>query len=103
MKRYHVYILECSDGSFYTGITSNLTQRMEQHSQDYFKQCYTRKRRPLILKYFLEFDNVVKAIQFEKQVKGWSRAKKVALINGDFDTIQLLSECRNFRHFKYKP
>ncbi|VAW10699.1 hypothetical protein MNBD_BACTEROID03-1376 [hydrothermal vent metagenome] len=103
MKSYHVYILACSDGSFYTGITSNLNQRIRQHRQGYFKGSYTSKRRPVKLKYSLEFNNVIQAILFEKQVKGWTRAKKIALINEDFNTIQLLAECRNFTHSKFKP
>ena len=103
MKSYYVYILGCADGSFYTGITSKLKQRMTQHAQGYFKNSYTFKRRPLKLSYFLEFNNVIQAILFEKLVKGWTRAKKIALINDDFNTIQLLAECRNFTHSKYNP
>ena len=102
MKTYHVYILKCSDDSFYTGITGNLDQRWIQHQKGYFKGCYTFQRRPLTLVYFLEFNDVVQAIRFEKQIKGWSRAKKKALIHDNFDRLQLLSECRNFTHFKYK-
>lgn len=102
MKSYYVYILKCSDNSFYTGITGNFDQRWTQHQEGYFKDCYTFKRRPLQLEYHLEFWDVLQAILFEKQVKGWTRAKKRALINDDFDTIQLLAECRNFTHSKYK-
>lgn len=101
MKSYYVYILKCSDNSFYTGITGNFDQRWTQHQEGYFKDCYTFKRRPLQLEYHLEFWDVLQAILFEKQVKGWTRAKKRALINDDFDTIQLLAECRNFTHSKY--
>ncbi|WP_282159850.1 GIY-YIG nuclease family protein [Ulvibacterium marinum] len=103
MKTYHVYILKCSDNSFYTGITGNFEQRWIQHQVGYFKDCYTFQRRPLSLVYFLEFNDVIQAIRFEKQLKGWSKAKKLALITGNFDRLQLLSECRNFTHFKYKP
>ena len=73
------------------------------YNQGYFKDCYTFKRRPLKLEYYLEFNDVILAILFEKQVKGWTRAKKIALINDDFDMIQLLAECRNFTHSKYNP
>lgn len=52
--------------------------------------------------YHLEFWDVIQAILFEKQIKGWTKAKKIALINDDFDTIQFLAECRNFTHSKYK-
>ena len=103
MKSYIVYILCCSDGSYYTGITGNFEKRWIQHQEGYFKSCYTYSRRPLKVKYHLEFEDVIQAILFEKKIKGWSRAKKTAIINNDFDTIQLLSECRNASHFKYKP
>lgn len=53
--------------------------------------------------YYLEFWDVIQAILFEKQIKGSSRAKKIALINDDFITIQELAECRNCTHYKYKP
>ncbi len=103
MKTYFVYILSCSDGSFYVGITGNLEQRWAQHQTGYFTSCYTHKRKPLILEYHREFYDVIAAILFEKKLKGWTSAKKKALINNDFNTIQSLAECRNFTHFKYKP
>lgn len=103
MNSYIVYILQCSDGSFYTGITGDFDKRWMQHRLGYFKSCYTFFRRPLTVKYHLEFQDVIAAILFEKRIKGWSRAKKIGLINNDFDTIQFLAECRNASHFKYKP
>ena len=103
MKTYYVYILRCSDDSFYTGITGDFDKRWIQHQQGYFKECYTFKRRPLLLEYYLEFTDVIQAILFEKQIKGWSRAKKQALIISDFDCLQILSECRNFTHSKFNP
>ncbi|MGB5498985.1 MAG: GIY-YIG nuclease family protein, partial [Maribacter sp.] len=81
----------------------NFDQRWRKHQQGYFRTCYTFKRRPLKIEYLLEFTDVTQAILFEKRIKGWTRAKKMALINGDFDKIQLLSECRNYTHSKYKP
>jgi putative endonuclease len=80
MKIYYVYILLCSDKSYYTGITNNLTKRLEDHSQGITK--YTRKRLPLRLVYYEEFEYVHDAIDREKQIKGWSRKKKIALIYG---------------------
>jgi putative endonuclease len=103
MNTYHVYILRCSDNTFYTGITGNFDQRWVHHHQGYFKTCYTFKRRPLKIEYFLEFTDVIQAILFEKRIKGWTKAKKQALINRDFDKIQLLAECRNYTHSKFKP
>ena len=102
MKTYVVYILECSDGSFYIGITGNFDKRLNQHQQGYFKQCYTYKRRPLKVRCYIEFTDVIQAILFEKRLKGWTRAKKIALIQNDFNNLQLLAECRNFTHFKFK-
>jgi putative endonuclease len=56
----------------------------------YFRSCYTFKRRPVKLVYSLNFTDVIQAILFEKRIKGWTRAKKIALINEDFDMIQIL-------------
>ncbi len=78
IKDYFVYILECSDGSYYTGVTSNLERRINQHSSGLIKG-YTSSRLPLSLVYSNRFTNVTDAITAEKQIKGWSRAKKQAL------------------------
>ena len=90
MKSY-VYILECSDGTYYTGMTSDLEDRIRKHHAGAFSTCYTFKRRPLTHRFTREFDNIINAIAFEKQVKGWSSAKKLALINGDFEELKRLS------------
>ena len=103
MKTYVVYILRCSDGSFYTGITGNFDNRWTQHRQGHYRECYTYWRRPLTIVYHLSSNDIIQAILFEKKLKGWTRAKKIALINDDFDTIQVLAECRNFTHSRYKP
>jgi putative endonuclease len=50
-----------------------------------------------------EFNDVEQAIRFEKKIKKWSKSKKEALILGDFELLQSLSECRNATHYKYKP
>ena len=52
------------------------------------------------LEFYQEFNDVLQAIYFEKKIKGWTRAKKQALIKGDFDMLQMLSECRNSTHYK---
>ncbi|GGG36136.1 GIY-YIG nuclease family protein [Christiangramia forsetii] len=103
MYLYYVYILQCFDDSYYTGITNNLNRRISEHKNGLDSKCYTFKRRPLELKFSQEFNDVLQAIYFEKQIKGWTRAKKQALINGDFDWLQVLAECRNATHYKYKP
>ena len=103
MYSYYVYILNCADDSFYVGITNDIIRRVEEHQEGIISTCYTFRRRPLKLVFQQRFNNVIEAIYFEKRLKGWSRSKKIALINGDFDFLQVLSECRNATHFKYKP
>ena len=103
MFQYYVYILKCSDNSYYTGITNTISRRFQEHKLGINKQCYTFKRRPLIMEFYQEFNDVLQAIYFEKKIKKWTRAKKRALIEGDFDMLQILSECRNSTHYKYKP
>lgn len=102
MYLYYVYIIKCSDNSYYTGITNNVEKRFKEHEFGYNKDSYTFKRRPLLLEFYQEFNDVLQAIYFEKKIKGWTRLKKQALINGQFDMLQILSECRNATHYKYK-
>jgi putative endonuclease len=101
MYFYYVYILKCSDDSYYTGITNNLEKRYNEHDLGKFRNCYTFKRRPLKLVFNQEFNVVLQAIYFEKKIKKWTRAKKEALINGDWNRLQILAECRNATHYKY--
>lgn len=101
MFGYYVYILECSDSSYYIGITSELDRRIKEHLNGENKKSYTFKRRPVELKFTQEFNDVLQAIYFEKQIKGWTRAKKQALIAGNFDRLKILAECRNVTHYKY--
>lgn len=95
---YYVYIIECSDGSFYTGLTNDLIRRFTEHCEGRYIACYTFKRRPLQLKYYETIPFVLEAQQREKQLKGWSRAKKVALMNGNLHKLSLLSQCQNLTH-----
>ncbi len=90
------YILRCSDGSFYTGSTNGeLEARVWQHNHDDdYGAAYTRKRRPVELAYAEHFDTVDKAFFREKQVQGWSRAKKIALIEERGDDLPRLSASR---------
>ena len=92
MKSYCVYILKCADNSYYTGITNNLERRMQEHTEGLNKTCYTYNKRPLLLVYQSVFNNPNEAIAFEKQIKGWSRKKKEALINGDIELLKALSK-----------
>ncbi|SFC92575.1 MULTISPECIES: GIY-YIG nuclease family protein [Algibacter] len=91
MKTYYVYILKCSDKSYYTGFTSNITKRYEDHKMGRFVESYTYKRRPVHLAFYSEFTEATIAIQTEKQIKKWSRAKKEALINGEFEKLPNLA------------
>lgn len=91
MKDYFVYIVKCSDESYYTGVTSNLEQRINEHNYGIFKG-YTSKRLPVTLVFSNRFSDVREAIRAEKQIKGWSRAKKEALIKGDFEKLVKLSK-----------
>ena len=101
MYFYYVYILKCSDNSYYTGITNNLEKRLNEHQSGKNRNSYTFKRRPVICQFHQEFNDVIQAIYFEKKIKGWTRSKKEALINKDFDLLKILSECRNATHYKY--
>lgn len=103
MKSYYVYILKCADNLLYTGFTNNITRRFEEHQLGLNKQCFTYKRRPLEIIFHQEFNDVKQAIYFEKKIKNWSAKKKLALANDNYDMLQILSECRNFTHSKYKP
>ena len=103
MKMYYVYILKCSDGLTYTGITNNISRRFEEHQNGLNKTCFTYKRRPLELIFQQEFNNVEQAIYFEKKIKKWSAKKKFALANGEYNLLQILAECRNATHSNYKP
>ena len=92
MKTYYVYILECSDKSYYTGVTSDLTSRLEKHQSGYYKDSYTHDRRPVELVFYGTFTDVTMAITTEKQIKRWSRAKKKALIEGEYDDLVNLAK-----------
>lgn len=92
MKYYYVYILKCSDGSYYTGVTNNIEKRFAEHNSDNPSNSYTSKRRPVELEYFQQFNDIKQAIELEKQIKGWSRRKKEALINEDWEKLKLYSK-----------
>jgi putative endonuclease len=87
MKFYFVYILKCSDDSFYIGITNNIERRLEEHYSSKNKFAYTYSRRPLKLVWVEKFTNPDEAIFREKQLKGWSRKKKIALITENWNDL----------------
>jgi len=95
MKRYYVYVLLCADRSFYIGVTNNLEERVAQHQFGEDEESYTYSRRPVKLVHCSEFQSVNDAIAWEKQMKGWSRAKKAAFISNNFNLVHDLSRCTN--------
>ena len=90
---FFVYILECSDGSYYTGHTHDLEARLVAH-QDGEIKGYTFSRRPVRLVFVDGFSSREEALGREQQIKGWSRAKKEALIGGDWEGLVWLSRGR---------
>jgi putative endonuclease len=103
---YVVYILECSDGSYYTGSAADLSQRLGQHEQGAAPSSYTYHRRPVKLVWTSEeCKNYSQALRWERQIKGWSRVKKKALIRGDLDGIHEIvkSERRHREQNRKKP
>ena len=95
IHNYFVYILECADKSYYVGVTNDLEARLSQHNDGENVFAYTFARRPLLLRYYQRFDQIEDAIDFEKQVKGWSRKKKEALFEEDWSEIVRLSNYKN--------
>ena len=85
------YILQCADGTYYVGSARNLDERLEQHALGK-GSTYTSKRLPVTLAWALEFDRVDEAWEVERKVHGWSRVKKLALIEGRFEDLPALSK-----------
>ena len=85
-----MYILKCSDNSYYVGSTNNLTLRIEEHMHGEGAE-YTKHRLPVELVYY-ECQSIKEAFLREKQVQGWSRKKREALINGKFEELEKLSK-----------
>ena len=90
---FYTYMLRCNDGSFYIGHTDDLELRIAQHQSGVFGG-YTAVRRPISLVWSDQFATRDEAFQAERKLKGWSRAKKQALIDGDWDRISLLARNR---------
>jgi len=92
VKRYYVYVLMCTDGTFYVGITNNVERRLGEHNLGIDPHCYTFTRRPVVCMHVSEFGQVCEALQCEKQLKGWSHAKKSALCRGDWALVRALAK-----------
>lgn len=84
---YFVYILLCADNSYYTGSTDDIDRRLFEHQERLSPTAYTFRRRPVKLVWAEEVETLDEALLHEHQIKGWSRAKKEALIRGDFQAI----------------
>jgi putative endonuclease len=93
-----MYILQCKDGSYYVGSTIDLDQRLDEHNRGLAAK-YTARRLPVKMVYAEEFSTIAEAYTREKQVQGWSRAKREALIRGDFNQLPALSK----KKFKKPP
>jgi predicted GIY-YIG superfamily endonuclease len=96
MKPFFTYMLRCADGSFYVGHTDDLDYRIAQHEHGQI-EGYTSSRRPVMLVWSSEFTTRIEAIEAERKLKGWSRAKKQALIDGDWQRISKLARNRQMR------
>jgi len=92
-----MYILKCSDGIYYTGSTQDLELRLQQH-QNGVGANYTARRLPIQLLYYEEFQRIDDAFYKEKQVQGWSRKKKEALIKNNYSDLVNLAICQNETH-----
>ncbi|MBG0809186.1 GIY-YIG nuclease family protein [Methylosinus sp. H3A] len=89
-----IYILLCADGSYYTGITrKDVEQRVSEHNNATY-EGYTSPRRPVRLLWSAHFGRLTEAIATERRIKGWSRAKKEALMRGDYDALSVLAARR---------
>jgi putative endonuclease len=88
----HIYMLRCSDGSYYVGSARlGLDRRLSEHNNGTYGG-YTSKRLPVVLVWSEHFLNITDAIAVERQIKGWSRTKKEALIRGDYELLRLLAK-----------
>jgi len=92
---YYLYLIECSDETYYVGVTNDLSRRMREHKHGAHEGSYTYNRRPVKLKYYLMFDDIREAISYEKKIKKWSKAKKDAFFLKQWDKLRELAKCRN--------
>jgi putative endonuclease len=91
---FWTYILHCRGGAFYTGHTDDLERRMGIHQAGQIAG-FTADRLPVTLVWSAEFETRWEALAMERRIKGWSRAKKMALIRGDFDALSQLARSKN--------
>ncbi len=95
MSGAFIYILRCSDGSYYTGITRRgVEERVSEHAQGLIEGCYTADRLPITLAFSEYYERIDEAVAAERRIKGWSRAKKEAYMRGDFEQLSALARRR---------
>ena len=99
---FHAYMLECADGSFYVGHTDNIDARFSQHAAGE-GAAWTKNRLPVKLAWSESFGTRDEAFTAERKVKGWSRAKKKALIEQDWSTVEMLSRRKQNGHSTPPP
>jgi len=91
MSSGYTYLLECADGTYYTGSTKDLDRRIWEH-QNLLGANYTKKRQPVKLVYYEEYSRIDEAFYREKQIQGWSRKKKLALISSENNLLPVLAK-----------
>ena len=99
---YAIYILQCSDGTYYTGLTKDLDGRVYEHQIGMKPESYTFHRRPIKLVWSEVTESYHEAFEWEHQIKGWSSAKKEALIRGDIKGIHEIVKGERKRKDKIK-
>jgi putative endonuclease len=97
----YTYILLCSNDKYYTGSTKNLEARLAQHQAGEGAN-FTKKNLPVKLVYFEVYDRIDTAFYREKQIQGWGRKKKEALIKNQPENLHPLAKCLNDTHYSYK-
>jgi putative endonuclease len=92
----YLYILRCADGSYYTGTYrgESIETRVSEHNNAHYLEAYTSTRRPVTLAFSEQFESITEAIAAERRVKGWSRAKKEAMIDGRWTDLPWLARRR---------
>ena len=100
-KYLFVYILKCSDGIYYTGLTNNPEKRLIEHNTGINPESYTFSRGPVEMIYCERFSDFNLAVSWEKRIKNWSRKKKEALINNNFEKLKEYAECKNETSHKH--
>ncbi len=96
--KWHTYILNCADGSFYVGHTNSVEGRFNRH-QAKTGVKHTAAHQPLDVAYSESFDSELDAIRRERQIKRWSRSKKKALIEGRVADLRKLSRSHDHARF----